>query len=76
MAETPSALPASVAAASGGVLARFFPAEDGRLREMVEQAGLARVYQGIHCRHDVEASWEIVRQILEMGIERDRTNDT
>ena len=62
-------------AAMGEVLAYFFPQDAPRMRAMSEQAGLARIYQGVHYRHDVEASWQIVRQLVDLGIQRDRMNE-
>jgi membrane-associated phospholipid phosphatase len=43
------------------VLADAFPGERARLEEVIDLAGLSRVYGGIHYRFDVEAGREIGR---------------
>jgi membrane-associated phospholipid phosphatase len=43
------------------VLAEEFPGERARLEEIIELAGLSRIYGGIHYRFDVEAGREIGR---------------
>jgi membrane-associated phospholipid phosphatase len=44
-----------ISSALRAVLADAFPSERGRLNAMVEEAGLSRIYAGIHYRFDVEA---------------------
>lgn len=56
--------------AAGEVLAHFFPQEEGRLRATSVQAGLSRIYAGIHYRFDVEAGEDIGRQVAEVAIRR------
>jgi membrane-associated phospholipid phosphatase len=65
---------ASVTYIMGEVLAHFFPQDATSLREMVTLADHARIYQGIHYRHDNVASHQIAGQVVRMGIERIRTN--
>lgn len=43
------------------VLAEEFPGERARMEEIIELAGLSRIYGGIHYRFDVEAGREIGR---------------
>ena len=42
---------------------------------MVALADRARIYQGIHFPSDNVASHQIARQVVQMGVERDRVND-
>lgn len=56
--------------AAGQVLAFFFPAERGRLAQAASEAGLSRIYAGIHYRFDVEAGESIGRKVAEMAIAR------
>jgi hypothetical protein len=70
----PSTFTLSVASWSE-TLAHFFPDEAERLRLMASQAGMARVYQGIHYRHDVVASEQMARRVVAFAIERDQQNE-
>jgi membrane-associated phospholipid phosphatase len=45
------------------VLANEFPQESTRLQAMVEEAGLARIYGGLHYRFDLLAGRELGRQV-------------
>jgi membrane-associated phospholipid phosphatase len=45
------------------VLADAFPSESGRLDAMVEEAGLSRIYGGLHYRFDCEAGQVLGRQV-------------
>lgn len=51
------------------VLASAFPKEKGRLEAMVEEAGLARIYGGLHYRFDCEVGRELGRQVAEYVME-------
>jgi hypothetical protein len=66
---------ASITYTMGEVLAHFFPQDASGLREMVALSDRARIYQGIHYRHDNVASHQIAGQVVRMAIERDRMND-
>ena len=56
------------------VLASLFPNERGRLEAMIEEAGMSRIYAGLHYRFDCEAGQELGRQVarhvLENGASR------
>lgn len=54
-----------IAAAYGTVLASVFPEESERLKAMVEEAGLSRMYAGLHYRFDCEVGQELGRQVAE-----------
>ena len=51
-----------VSSAVGAVLSDAFPSERSRLDVLVEEAGLSRVYAGIHYRFDIEAGQAIGRR--------------
>ena len=46
----------------GAVLADAFPSERRRLDALVEEAGMSRVYAGIHYRFDIGAGQGIGRR--------------
>jgi hypothetical protein len=51
-----------VSSAVGAVLSDAFPSERRRLDALVVEAGMSRVYAGIHYRFDVEAGQDIGRR--------------
>jgi membrane-associated phospholipid phosphatase len=51
-----------VSSAFGAVLSDAFPGERRRLDALVSEAGMSRVYAGIHYRFDVEAGQDIGRR--------------
>jgi len=59
--------------AAAGVLSAFFPAKTDSLDGMVTQAGLARMYAGIHYRFDVETGAQLGRQVARFAGEVDRS---
>ena len=59
--------------AAAGVLSAFFPAKADSLDAMVAQAGLARIYAGIHYRFDVETGAQLGRQVARFAGEVDRS---
>lgn len=54
-----------ITAAYATVLASAFPEERDRLQAMVEEAGLARIYGGLHYRFDCLVGRELGRQVAE-----------
>jgi hypothetical protein len=56
--------------AAGIVLAHFFPQERARLEKSAADAGLSRLYAGLHYRFDVEAGEEIGRKVAGVAIAR------
>lgn len=68
------AYPSNHACASGaaaGILGHLFPSEKRRLADMAEEAGISRVYGGIHYRFDADAGLEIGRRVVERALQRD-----
>ena len=52
-----------ITAAYATVLADEFPQENQRLQAMIEEAGEARIYGGLHYRFDLLAGRELGRQV-------------
>jgi hypothetical protein len=52
------------------VLAHFFPRDADRLKGMAAEAGLSRIYAGLHYRFDVEAGEEIGRKVAAVAVAR------
>jgi membrane-associated phospholipid phosphatase len=50
------------------VLEHFFPAHGSELASLVTEAGLSRIYAGIHYRFDITASWVLGRAVAEWAI--------
>src|SRR2546422_11582700 len=59
--------------AAAGILSAFFPAKNDSLDAMVTEAGLARIYAGIHYRFDVETGAQLGRQVARFAGEVDRS---
>jgi len=53
---------ACISSAMGAVLSHAFPSERQQLDAVVEEAGMSRIYAGIHYRFDVEAGQDIGRR--------------
>jgi membrane-associated phospholipid phosphatase len=53
------------------VLSAFFPEERGRFDAMVVEAGLSRMYAGIHYRFDIESGQSLGRQVAQFAIAAD-----
>jgi hypothetical protein len=64
---------ASVAAAR--VLGAFFAEEAARLDAMAEEAGLSRLYGGIHYRFDIDAGAVLGRAVARATLDRDGLGD-
>ena len=56
--------------AASEVLAHFFPAEARRLRELAREAGLSRIYGGIHFPADNEAGLALGRKVARAVLAR------
>ena len=54
-----------ITAAYATVIASAFPEEGVRLTAMVEEAGMSRMYGGLHYRFDCKAGQELGRQVAE-----------
>jgi hypothetical protein len=71
------AYPSNHACASGAaafVLGALWPNESRRLGEMANEAGLSRVYGGIHFRFDSDTGLAMARSIGALAAESDRRN--
>jgi hypothetical protein len=71
------AYPSNHACFSGAaayVLGSLFPDDRQRLRGMAYDAGLSRVFGGIHDRFDSDVGLEIARKITRLALESDRRN--
>jgi hypothetical protein len=55
-------------AAFMGVLSDALPLEKGKLDPMVEEAGMSRVYGGIHFRFDCDAGRDIGRAAAQLAL--------
>jgi hypothetical protein len=56
--------------AAGLTLAHFFQPERSRLEKYATEAGLSRIYAGIHYRFDVDAGEEIGRKVAAVAVAR------
>ena len=59
--------------AAAGILSAFFPAKTDSLDAMVHEAGLARIYAGIHYRFDVETGAQLGRHVAQFAVEVERS---
>lgn len=58
--------------AAGYVLGALFPAERQQLSRMAYEAGISRVFGGIHYRFDSDAGLEIARKVVRLALQADR----
>jgi membrane-associated phospholipid phosphatase len=61
-----------VSAAAITVLSRYFPAHAGTLETGLAEAGMSRIYGGIHYRFDIEAGQALGRQTADWALAYDR----
>ena len=62
-----------VSAAVTTILESFFPDEAAGLEAQVAEAGLSRIYAGIHYSFDIEAGQNLGRAVARWALEYDRT---
>ena len=62
---------ACITGSSMAVLASFFPAEADHLNGLADEAGISRIYGGIHYRFDMDAGLVLARTIAQYAIARD-----
>src|SRR2546426_4198390 len=62
-----------VSSSAAEVLSAFFPEERAQLDAMVIEAGLSRMYAGIHYRFDIEAGQTLGRSVAQFAIAADAT---
>ena len=65
-----------VSASAGEVLSAFFPEERAQLDAMVTEAGLSRMYAGIHYRFDIEAGQQLGRSVAQFAIATDGSGNS
>lgn len=61
-----------VSSAMAAVLAEFFPAHTTVLNDQVTDAGMSRIYGGIHFRSDITAGEQIGRSTAQLAISLDK----
>ncbi|HSL71494.1 MAG TPA: phosphatase PAP2 family protein [Longimicrobiales bacterium] len=59
-------------AAATGVLAHFFPAHEQELDQALAEAGVSRMYAGIHYRFDILAGQNLGAAVARLAIDTDR----
>jgi membrane-associated phospholipid phosphatase len=59
-----------LSAAAGGVLAGLFPEQQAFLAGRIEEAGVARLYAGLHFRFDITAGQDIGRKVAALALTR------
>jgi hypothetical protein len=59
-----------ISTAAARTLAHFFPKDQGRLAAMATEAGLSRIYAGLHYRFDVEAGEDIGSKVASVTVAR------
>jgi membrane-associated phospholipid phosphatase len=65
-----------VSASAAEVLSVFFPEERAQLDAMVIEAGLSRMYAGIHYRFDIEAGQALGRNVARFAIAADASGSS
>ena len=65
-----------VSASSAAVLSEFFPDQRAQLDAMVTQAGLSRMYGGIHYRFDIDAGQALGRNVARFTIAADASGNS
>jgi len=62
-----------ISSSAAAVLSSFFPDERHELSAMVTEAGLSRMYGGIHYRFDIEAGQRLGRSVARFTMRADRS---
>ena len=62
--------------AAAEVLSDFFPEQQARLDAMVVEAGLSRMYAGIHYRFDIDAAQVLGRSVARFAIAADASGNS
>jgi membrane-associated phospholipid phosphatase len=65
-----------VSASSAAVLSAFFPSQRAQLDAMVTEAGLSRMYGGIHFRFDITAGQTLGRNVARFTIGADASGNS
>ena len=62
-----------LSSSAGEVLTAFFPKQREQFDVMVTEAGLSRMYGGIHYRFDIEAGQQLGRRVAKFTLRADRS---
>jgi membrane-associated phospholipid phosphatase len=62
-----------ISSSAAAVLTTFFPEQRRELSAMVTEAGLSRMYGGIHYRFDIEAGQQLGRSVARFAMRADRS---
>lgn len=65
-----------VSSSGAAVLSAFFPEQQAHLDSMVTQAGLSRVYGGIHYQFDIDAGQALGRNVAHFAIAADASGNS
>jgi membrane-associated phospholipid phosphatase len=65
-----------VSSSGAAVIASFFPDKTAQLNAMVTEAGLSRMYGGIHYRFDIEAGQALGRSLAQFTIAQDASGNS
>ncbi len=65
-----------LSAAGADVLSTFFPEQRDQLNAMVTEAGLSRMYGGIHYRFDIDAGQELGQNVARFTIAADASGNS
>ena len=65
-----------LSASGASVISKFFPDKRAQLDAMVTEAGLSRMYGGIHYRFDIEAGQALGRNVARFTIRKDASGNS
>jgi len=57
-----------LSSAAGGVISGFFPSAATEMQALVEEAGVARIYAGLHFRFDITAGQKLGSAVAELAL--------
>jgi membrane-associated phospholipid phosphatase len=63
---------ACISSSAARVLAHFFPDHAAELADLVEEAGVSRIYAGIHYRFDLDAGQALGRAVADWAIDHEQ----
>jgi PAP2 superfamily protein len=63
---------ACLSSSAARVIEHFFPAHATELTNLVTEAGLSRIYAGIHFRFDIDAAWVLGRAVADWAISHEQ----
>lgn len=65
-----------VSSSGGAILGAVFPSQRDQFDAWVTEAGLSRMYGGIHYRFDIEAGQQLGRNVAGFTLDEDRTHNS